>query len=206
LNPNFNQPQSFTLERTQSGNLFLRHLTGTPYSIATRFKAVKESSSWPTTPMTPDRLTLHQPPPVPESLNFNTGLDDVEMEKSTPLQPGLMVKLLSARDEVGGPFENPVESTPKILFEATPLPSHVQKKCKTTHPKPASFFRSSEFNASDVFFSVEQETETSNDFVVYNPTDSRPLGEWVYVQKLLKRSLVDRCNTSLIDFTHENLR
>ena len=215
LNPNFNEPQSFSLESSQSGTLFVRNVTGTPSSIASRFRAIPVSSSWPTTPMTPvpRRIALNhvlptQParaPDTPVSLNSNVALDDVDMEEPAPSRKTLLLKLQSAKDKAPKPVEQPAESTPKRPLVASLVLSHVPKKRKITHT-PVSFFRFSEFKACDVFFPAGQESDDSDDFVVYNPIERPPLGERIYVQKLMKRALVDRYDTTLIHFARDTVR
>jgi len=162
----------------------------------------------PTSPITPiprtsasQTETTRQFLAMPRSLSKSGALDDVDMEDFAPQQP-LLEKLKSARvdDEEDKPAaarqESPVR--PKRICDDV---HHLRKKRKILH-KSNVYFRSAEFRASEVMFSSEDDaddSETSNDFVVYNRSPP-PVGEQLYVAKMLKRCLV---NQDQIDFPHQ---
>ena len=95
--------------------------------------------------------------------------------------------------------ESPVR--PKRTGDDLPMPYPLKKKRKTMH-KTHVYFRNAEFRASEVIFSSDDDADDSkisDDFVVYNRSPP-PVGERLYVAKMLKRCLVSQ---DQIDFPHQ---
>ena len=124
-------------------------------------------------------------------------LDDIDMEDFVP-QQAMVEKLKSARedDEEDKPATARQESPKRTRDDV----HHLRKKRKTLH-KSHVYFRNAEFRASEVMFSSDDnadDSETSNDFVVYSHSPP-PVGERLYVAKMLKRCFV---NQDQIDFPY----
>src|SRR5271154_5597692 len=207
----------YSLQETKPGGVVIaRDIAGTPLSILSHFRAEK----YPLTPVTLPRhlFTMKQigfstmdilasfqdtPTSVPFERDFTPEPESMEQvfTPETPLSP-------ASPDEEPAP--SPAEDEPVTPWNETPLAvkrrlsnsllSSDQPPIKRRKLTPA-YFGSKALPAVGVMF-VPRESPTADDKSIFIDHDTNPIGERIYVQKLMRKLLQ---TPNLIEFPHNNL-